>query len=168
MKKVIIVGATSGIGNELAKLFAAANCLVGITGRREDRLIKLKKTKPSVFITSSFDCATENNSEKLNDLVAEMNGLDLLILSSGFGDLNESLDYDIENKTNQLNVVAFTEIVDWAYNYFENKNKGHIVAISSLAGIRGSGIAPAYNASKAYQINYFCLLYTSPSPRDRG
>tara|TARA_B110000259_G_scaffold62083_1_gene73496 strand:+ start:2861 stop:3178 length:318 start_codon:yes stop_codon:yes gene_type:complete len=53
-----------------------------------------------------------------------------------------------------LNVNAFTEIVDWTFNYFKKQEKGHLVAISSIAGIRGSGIAPAYNASKAYQINY--------------
>jgi len=80
--------------------------------------------------------------------------LDLLILSSGTGDLNENLDVEIENTTNKLNVIAFTEIVDWAYTYFKEKGKGHIVAISSVAGIRGSRFAPAYSASKAYQINY--------------
>lgn len=53
-----------------------------------------------------------------------------------------------------LNVNAFTEIVNWTYNYFQNQGKGYLVGISSIAGIRGSGIAPAYNASKAYQINY--------------
>jgi short-subunit dehydrogenase len=77
-----------------------------------------------------------------------------LILSSGTGDLNEKLEFDIENSTNKLNVIAFTEIVDWTFNYFEKQGKGHLVAISSIAGIRGSRIAPAYNASKAYQINY--------------
>ena len=77
-----------------------------------------------------------------------------MILSSGIGDLNEKLNYGIENKTNLLNVNAFTEIVDWTFNYFEKEGKGHLAAISSIAGIRGSRMAPAYNASKAYQINY--------------
>ena len=66
----------------------------------------------------------------------------------------EKLEFDIENSTNKLNVIAFTEIVDWTFNYFEKQGKGHLIAISSIAGIRGSRIAPAYNASKAYQINY--------------
>ena len=50
--------------------------------------------------------------------------------------------------------TLFTEIVDWAINYFEKQKKGHLVVISSIAGIRRSRMAPAYNASKAYQINY--------------
>ena len=84
----------------------------------------------------------------------QIGGLDLLVLSSGTGDLDEDLNFEIENKTNLLNVNAFTEIVNWAFNHFEKQGKGHLLAISSIAGIRGSRIAPAYNASKAYQINY--------------
>jgi len=154
MKKAIIVGATSGIGNELAKILVQNGYKVGITGRRITELQKLHKNNPESYQVSSFDCITENNSEKLFELTEQIGGLELLILSSGTGDLNEGLDYEIEHKTNLLNVNAFTEITDWAFNYFEKQKKGHLVAISSIAGIRGSRIAPAYNASKAYQINY--------------
>lgn len=69
-------------------------------------------------------------------MVDQIGGLDLLILSSGTGKLNESLDFEIENKTNLLNVNAFTEIVDWTFNYFKKQGNGHLVAISSIAGIR--------------------------------
>lgn len=154
MKKAIVIGATSGIGNELAQILVKNGYKVGITGRRLAELERLKKRNPEHFTVSSFDCTKENNSKKLNDLVDQIGGLDLLILSSGTGNLNESLDFEIENKTNLLNVNAFTEIVDWTFNYFKKQGNGHLVAISSIAGIRGSRIAPAYNASKAYQINY--------------
>ena len=154
MKKAIIIGASSGIGQELAKILTNTNYKVGITGRRKENLEDLKKSNPEKYEISSFDCTAENNSEKLDELTKNMGGLDLLILSSGTGDLNENLNFEIENKTNQLNVIAFTEIVDWAFNYFEKQGIGHLVAISSIAGIRGSRMAPAYNASKAYQINY--------------
>lgn len=154
MKKAIIIGATSGIGNELANILAQHDFMVGITGRRENLLTDLKATNPTNFIVSAFDCTSANNSQKLNELAQALSGLDLLILSSGKGDLNEKLDYEIENSTNQLNVIAFTEMVDWAYNYFQKQGRGHLVVISSIAGLRGSKVAPAYNASKAYQINY--------------
>lgn len=87
-------------------------------------------------------------------MASKIGGLDLLILSSGNTFLNEKLDFELENKTNLLNVNAFAEIVDWTFNFFEKQGNGHLVAISSIAGIRGSRIAPAHNASKAYQINY--------------
>lgn len=154
MKRAVIIGATSGIGNELAKILVENEYKVGITGRRKTELENLQASNPEKFSISSFDCTTENNAEKLTELVNEMGGLDLLILSSGTGDLNEKLEFDIEHTTNKLNVIAFTEIVGWAFNYFEQQGKGHLVAISSIAGIRGGRIAPAYNASKAYQINY--------------
>ena len=154
MTRAIIIGATSGIGNELSKILVENEYKVGITGRRKTELDNLKESNSKNFSISSFDCTTENNSEKLTELVNEIGGLDLLILSSGTGDLNEKLEFDIENSTNKLNVIAFTEIVDWTFNYFEKQGKGHLIAISSIAGIRGSRIAPAYNASKAYQINY--------------
>lgn len=154
MKKAIIIGATSGIGKELAKIFTDQNYLVGITGRRKNNLEEIKKTKPENYIIKSFDCTTESNSEKLNELVNDLGGLDLLVMSSGTGNLNENLNYEIERKIIELNVLAFTEIVDWAFNFFNKQGKGHLAAISSIAGIRGSRITPSYNASKAYQINY--------------
>jgi short-subunit dehydrogenase len=154
MKKAIVIGASSGIGWSLAEILANQGYLVGITGRRQQNLEGLQKSNPSQYIISSYDCSTENNSIKLTELTEELGGLDLLVLSSGTGDLNDPLDFDIENRTTQLNVVAFTEIVGWAYRYFENQGFGHVVAITSIGGLRGSRLAPAYNASKAYQINY--------------
>ncbi|WP_411893707.1 SDR family NAD(P)-dependent oxidoreductase [Winogradskyella sp. A2] len=154
MNKAIIIGATSGIGNELAKILVQNGYIVGITGRRKTELLKLKNSHPNNYVISSFDCTSENNSKKLSELTDQIGGLDLLILSSGTGDLNEDLDFETEHKTNLLNVNAFTEIVDWTFNYFKKQENGHLVAISSIAGIRGGRIAPAYNASKAYQINY--------------
>jgi short-subunit dehydrogenase len=55
-------------------------------------------------------------------------------------------------------VLGFTCVADWAFNYFEKQKSGHLIAISSVGGLRGSRGAPAYNASKAYQINYLEAL----------
>ena len=123
MKKAIIIGATSGIGNELAKILVQNGYKVGITGRRKPALEQLQKSNPDNYVISSFDCTNVNNSKKLDELTNLIGGLDLLMLSSGTGDLNENLDFEIENKTNLLNVNAFTEIVDWTFNYFENKGE---------------------------------------------
>jgi len=90
----------------------------------------------------------------LEELTSELGGLDLLILSSGTGDLNERLDFEIEQKVIDLNVTGFTNIIDWTFNYFDKQGFGHLVGISSVAGIRGSRQAPSYNATKSYQINY--------------
>lgn len=155
MKKVIIVGASSGIGKGLAQEFARQNCIVGITGRRTELLQDLKSENPDAFFLKSFDISeTKIVAEKLNQLVAELGGLDLLIISSGIGNLNEKLDFAIEQETIQTNISGFSCVANWAFNFFETQKFGHLVAITSIAGLRGSRIAPAYNASKAFQINY--------------
>jgi short-subunit dehydrogenase len=155
MKKAIIIGATSGIGKGLAQKLAEENYAVGITGRRTELLNELKSQKPNLFYPKTFDITDTNKIvENLEDLTKEIGGLDLLIISSGTGDLNEKLDYEIERRTIETNVLGFTCVSDWAFNYFEKQKFGHLVAISSIAGIRGNRQATSYNATKAYQINY--------------
>ncbi len=155
MKKAIIIGATSGIGKGIARLLTENNFEVGITGRRTELLNELKNEKNNSYLIKSFDITdTLGVVEKLEELTSELGGLDLLILSSGTGDENESLDFKLEKRTIDTNVTGFTIIADWTFNYFQKQKFGHLVAISSIAGLRGSRQAPAYNATKAYQINY--------------
>lgn len=154
-KKAIIVGATSGIGKALALQLVKANYKVGITGRRNELLQELKSLHPDHFTERCFDVTDLHNASALVELTADLGGLDLIIVSSGTGKINESLDFELEKPAITTNVLGYTEIIDWAYNYFKTqKRPGHIVGISSVAGLRGNRFAPAYNASKAYQITY--------------
>ena len=150
----MVIGATSGIGHTLSKILIDKGYKVGLTGRRKEKLEEIKKTAPAQIFTSNFDAALENNTQKLSALEKKMGGLDLLILCAGTGSLNENLDFELEHQTNLLNVNAFTEIINWGFQYFYKKQKGHLVCVSSVAGLRGGRMAPAYHASKAYQINY--------------
>ena len=155
MKKAIVIGATSGIGKQLALLLADKNYVVGITGRRKNFLEELKFERHDNFIISDFDITDSSIvTGKLEELVIALGNVDLFVLSSGTGEINANLDFNIEKKTLDVNVVGFTEVIDWAINYFLRQEQGHLVAITSIAGIRGSRQAPAYNASKAFQINY--------------
>ena len=155
MKKAIIVGATSGIGKQLAILLADRNYIIGITGRRRNLLDELKHRRPDNFIVFDFDITeTFAVTKKLDELAAELGKVDLLILSSGRGDINEQLDFTIEKKALDVNVIGFTEIANWTMNYFQRQQEGHFVAITSIAGLRGGRQAPAYNSTKAFQISY--------------
>lgn len=153
-KNVIIVGASSGIGEALALEFAKQGFTIGIAARREERLREIKTKVPSKLHILQSDATNEQAIADLEYLVETMGGLDLFVFSAGIGYLNNTLEYGLENKTNQLNVVAFTKIINWAVHFFQNQGKGHLVNISSVAKHRGSRNAPAYNASKAYQANY--------------
>lgn len=155
MKKAIIVGATSGIGRCLAKLMVDNGYLVGITGRRTQLLEEIKAEKPESYRIKTLDTTvTSTIARLLEELTLESGGLDVLIISSGTGDLNEKLDFTTEKRTIDTNVSGFTAVADWAFNYFSAHRHGHLVAISSIAGLHGNSEAPAYSASKAYQINY--------------
>lgn len=159
MQKAIVIGATSGIGKGLARLLAENGYKVGITGRRTELLESLKAENPETFVSSSFDITrTENIPQHLEELVNELGGLDLLVLSSGTGDLNKNLSFEKEKQTIDTNVSGFTAVADWTFNYFQQQKRGHFTAISSIAGLRGGRQAPAYNASKAYQISYLEAL----------
>ena len=159
MKKAIVIGATSGIGKGLAKQLVENQYKVGITGRRSALLEELKNERLDSYLTETFDIInTDQTIEKLERLTVELGGLDLIVISSGTGDLNEDLDFTIERRTIDTNVTGFTCIAAWAFNYFKKQKFGHLVVISSVGGLRGSRHAPSYNASKAYQINYLEAL----------
>jgi short-subunit dehydrogenase len=159
MRKVIVLGATSGIGREVARLYAAQGCVVGITGRREELLSELQSECPERFFVSAFDISEIASVEKyLDDLTERLGGLDLLFLSSGYGKRNSELASATEQLTIRTNVSGFTAVVGWAFNYFARQNHGHIVVVSSVAGLRGTRYAPAYSASKGYNMRYMQSL----------
>ena len=58
----------------------------------------------------------------------------------------------------ETNVKGWTFVIDTLYHIFEKKGYGHLVAITSIGGLRGEPMAPAYSATKAYQINYLEAL----------
>ncbi len=155
MKKAIIIGASAGMGRELARVLTKNGYVTGITGRRNNLLQELKNENPKLYIPKAFDITeTDTVTDYLEQLVEELGGLDLLVISAGTGDLNDDIDYDVEKEIINTNVNGFTPVIDWAFHYFKKRKHGHIVAITSIAGMRGSRTAPAYYASKAYQIRY--------------
>src|SRR3989344_937014 len=154
-KTAIVVGATSGIGRQLALVLAQEGYLVGITGRRIHLLEELKSQYPDNFIVSDFDISdTIETAEKLKELLARIGFLNLFVLSSGVGYINDNIDFNLEKKTLDVNVIGFTVVADWTISVFTKQKFGHFVAITSIAGLLGSGKTTSYNATKAFQINY--------------
>jgi short-subunit dehydrogenase len=152
--KVIIIGATSGIGEELAKIYAKQGCKVGISGRRQELLDSLQQQFPDNIITECFDVTGNENTKHVDNLIQKLGGLDLLIYNSGYAQLFSSLRWEIEKQTTLVNVNGFVEIVNFGLNYFLKQRKGQIAVTSSIASIRGNSLTPAYNASKAYVSSY--------------
>lgn len=153
-KKIIIVGASSGIGYEIAYRYAGMGNKVGITGRRQHLLYELQEKFPVNIFVSCFDVMETNNQERIKLLIDELGGLDLLIYNSGYGDPSKELVWETENRTTKTNVNGFVEIVSYAFNYFVQKGNGQIAITSSVAALRGNSWAPSYSASKAFMSNY--------------
>jgi short-subunit dehydrogenase len=153
-KKIIIVGASSGIGHEIACRYVEKGNRVGITGRRENLLNELKQKYPAQIFISAFDVMGNENQEKIHQLIDEIGGLDILIYNSGYGDPSKELNFEIENTTTKTNVNGFVEIVSYAFNFFAEQGYGQIAITSSVASVRGNSWAPAYSASKAFMSNY--------------
>lgn len=155
MKKAIIIGASSGIGMELAKLLSGENYIVGLVARRMNLLEELKQKLPNASVCRYMDISKLDDIEQqLHELIKELGGVDLIIISSGTGHINRELDWKKEKESIDVNVLGFTKVLTEAVKYFEEKGAGHIVGISSIGALRGSREAPAYNASKAFISNY--------------
>jgi len=157
-KKVIIIGATSGIGREVAKLYIARGFRVGIAGRRAEELEAIRKEAPQQVFTEVIDVTKENADTHLLSLINKVGGMDIYLHSSGIGKQNPTLTPDIELKTGATNVEGFIRMVTAAYHYFAQQGHGQIAAISSIAGTKGLGIAPAYSATKCFQNTYLDAL----------
>jgi len=157
-KKAIIVGASSGIGFELARQLLAEGWQLGVAARREDRLKALQAEAPNCITTAVIDITADDAGSRLLSLVDQLGGMDLYVHVSGIGKQNRTLEPDIELQTVETNALGFTRMVGAAYRYFAEKGKGHITAITSIAGTKGLGPAPAYSATKALQASYLEAL----------
>lgn len=156
---IIVIGATSGIGKALFEKYVKEENRLGIIGRRTQLLDELKHQYPSKTHTATADITKQDEVEQaISSLQKELGSIDLAIVCSGTGDLNPSLDYNVERPTIDTNVIGWTFVVDMLYNLFEQQGHGHLVAITSAGGLRGEPMAPAYSATKAYQINYMEAL----------
>ena len=155
MKKAIVIGATSGIGKSISEILIQNGYAVGVTGRRLEMLKSLKEKNTDKIFYCQMNVQELSSIETICDnLVNQLGGLDLIIISSGIGDENKSLDFTIENNVIKTNIQGFTCVADWAMRYFKKQGNGHLVNISSIAGLMGNGESPSYNATKAFQINY--------------
>lgn len=157
-KNAIIVGASSGIGMEVAKVLLSDGWQLGIAARREDKLLELKAMAPERIKVMAIDVTQPDAGERLLCLIDELGGMDLYFHASGIGRQNRNLEADIELRTMETNAVGFTRMIGTAYRYFAQRGEGHIAAITSIAGTKGLGPAPAYSATKALQATYLQAL----------
>lgn len=158
MKRIIIMGATSGIGLETAKRCIAAGWRVGAAGRRTEELERLRALAPQQVVTEAIDVTHDDAPAALERLIERTGGMEIYLHVSGIGSQNPQLEPEIELRTVRTNVEGFTRMVTAAYGYFARHGGGRLAVISSIAGTKGLGTAAAYSASKRFQNSYIDSL----------
>ena len=159
-KKAIVIGASSGIGLEVAKLLIRDGWQVGVAARRVELMQHL-----GAAAIQQIDVTAPDATDALQRLIDQTGGMDLFFYASGIGKQNRELNEDIELATLQTNGVGFTRMIGAAYRYFVQQGSGHIAAITSIAGTKGLGPAPSYSATKAMQNVYLQALEQQANAR---
>jgi short-subunit dehydrogenase len=153
MKKVIIIGASSGIGAAIARAELKAGSFTTLVARREEELLKLVKEFPDAkYCVLKHDVKNTSEVAKLfSEIIKSMDGLDEIYYASGvlhkveLDEFNTSKDVD----TISVNLLGAIAWCNQSAEYFQKLGKGKIIGISSIAGERGRIGNPSYNTSKA-------------------
>lgn len=158
MKRIVIVGATSGIGLEVAKQCIREGWHVGAAGRRAEALAALQALAPGQVTTQTLDITHDDAPAHLAALIEQLGGMDIYFHASGIGSRNTELRPEVELATLRTNGEGFVRMITAAFNWFRTHGWGHLAAITSIAGTKGLGTAPAYSATKRMQNTYLDAL----------
>ncbi len=156
-KRILIMGATSGIGLEVARLLHRQGHAVAIAGRRMENLKRIS-TELGNCPYAQIDVTDIQAPLHLQKLIEGLGGMDIYLHVSGIGKQNRQLDIAIELSTVETNAMGFTRMINHAWHYFAQKRCGHIAAVTSIAGTKGMGAAPSYSATKRYCNTYLQSL----------
>lgn len=138
------MGASSGLGAELARLYRAAGCETGCAARRTDLI-------GPCTVSAAIDVNDPAAPARLDELIDRLGGMDLYIHVAGIGYDNPALDPAREAAIAETDCVGFARMVSAAFGWFARSGRrGQIAAITSVAGTKGIGGMEAYSASKRF------------------
>jgi len=150
-KKVLVTGATGGIGNFIVEKFENLGAKVLATGTNEEKLINLKNKFPNI-LTESFKLNDHDKIENFIDIVdKKLEGLDILINNAGITSDNLSIRLNEENwkKVLDINLTSTFLMCKYSIKKMLKKKYGKIVNITSIVGHTGNLGQTNYSASKA-------------------
>lgn len=165
--RVVIIGASSGIGQEVARVFCRNGYKVGGIARREEALKLLADELGENFIFKVADVQSDSSCEVARQLIKDLGGCDIFIMNAGIwpdgrtpitSEMVASLDWQklLQDQlaTVSTNVTGFVRMANVACDYFVKQKKGHFVGVSSVDAVRGNPGAAVYSSSKAFVSTY--------------
>lgn len=164
MKRAIIIGATSGIGRGMAERLIKEGWQVAITGRRRAALEEIQTKYGAERVTiAEMDVRKAEATEVLEQILTTFGTPDLFLYSAGIGWQNRTLVPDVELSMVATNCEGMVRIIDHIFNHakqaqIDPKRPMQVAVITSVAGTKGLGSAPAYSATKKMQSTYISAL----------
>lgn len=164
--KVVVTGASSGIGRGLAEWYASRGHVVGALARRQELLDELAGQYSTVVPLVADVRDAQETEQAISRFALEAGGLDLVYANAGIGQRTreEGWDGDRASLIAQVNVVGSTNTICAAASIMIEQGHGHLVGISSLAGHCPLPDAAAYGASKAWLAFYLRSLGMDLAP----
>ncbi len=150
--KVLITGASSGIGRDIARIYSQKGYNLVLVARSEENLNKLKteleNDKSNIEIIS-MDLSVKENCIELHKRVKDV---DILINNAGFGDCGNFTKTDLEKEINMIktNIIAYHILMKLYLKDMKEKNRGKILNVASIAGFMPGPLMSTYYATKAY------------------
>ncbi len=153
--KVLITGASSGIGRDLAREFAKLNYDIILVARNIERLQELKKELSNKYkINVVYESVDLTDRKKCIDLYSKYTDIDILINNAGLGDFGNFTNTDINKDLTIIDTnITATHILTKLYlKTMKNRNNGKILNVASIAGFLPGPLMATYYASKNYVV----------------
>ncbi len=152
-KVVWITGASSGIGEALAQVFANLGAKVVLSARRSEELERVRQqlNKPEKHLCVAFDVTQADQAQQaVKQVIEQCQGIDYLINNAGLSQraLIADTSMDTERRIMEIDYFAQINLTKLVLPYFENQGSGHVIFISSVAGLLGTQYRASYSAAK--------------------
>lgn len=152
-EKVLITGASSGIGRGMALWWAKRGATVWATARRTSNLEALAKEGGGKIIAVAMDVSKEAETvAKIQEIDDACGGLDLVIANAGVGGGTPAqlADWPRVEQVLRTNVMGAAATITAVLPRMVGRGRGHVAGVSSVAGYSGLGCYSSYNGSKAF------------------
>ncbi len=153
--RVVVTGASRGIGRALCEAFAARGCVLGLVSRSEDELRRLADALPAPFEGAAHEVlpADVGDREEIAGALERFGEVDVVVANAGVADYAPFMDMDVElvERMTQINWLGTVYTVRAALPGMLERLRGHLVVVSSGAALRSFPQAAAYGATKAAQ-----------------